>query len=91
MGWGAGRKLWEVLENSSWVVAVEILCAVQGIDYRAPLTAASGTRAAAEVVRGKVPPLEEDREVGGETETVAGMIEDGDLIAAVENAVGEME
>ncbi len=91
MGWGAGRKLWEVLENASWVVAVEILCAVQGIDYRAPLTAARGTRAAAEVVRGKVPPLEEDREVAGETETVSGMIEDGELIAAVENAVGEME
>jgi histidine ammonia-lyase len=90
MGWGAGRKLWEVLENASLVVAVEILCAVQGIDYRAPLVAAPGTRAAAEAVRGKVPPLEEDRAVAGEIETVAKMIEDDELIAAVENAVGEL-
>jgi histidine ammonia-lyase len=41
-------------------------------------------------VRGKVPPLEEDRAVAGEIETVAKMIEDDELIAAVENAVGEL-
>jgi histidine ammonia-lyase len=91
MGWGAGRKLWEVLDNAARVVAVEILCAVQGIDYRAPLSAAAGTREAARAVRKKVPPLEEDRAVAAETETVAKMVEDGALIAAVEKALGELE
>ena len=91
MGWGAGRKLGEVLDNASLVVAVEILCAVQGIDYRAPLTAAPGTRAAAEAVREKVPPLEEDRELAGEIEVAARMVEDGELLSAVQQAVGELE
>jgi len=91
MGWGAGRKLWEVLENAAYVVAVEILCAVQGIDYRAPLSPGVGTRLAASAVRRKVPPLEEDREVATETEAVAKMIEGGELVAAVENGLGELE
>jgi len=91
MGWGAGRKLWEVLENAAYVVAVEILCAVQGIDYRAPLSPGVGTRLAASAVRKKVPPLEEDREVATETEAVAKMIEGGELVAAVENGLGELE
>jgi histidine ammonia-lyase len=90
MGWGAGRKLWDVLDNAARVVAVEILCAVQGMDYRAPLAPAPGTRAAAEAVRAVVPPLEEDRPLSTEIEQVGRMIEQGQLIAAVEKALGEL-
>ena len=43
MGWGAGRKLWEVLANTSRVLAVELLCAAQGTEARAPLRPASAT------------------------------------------------
>ena len=77
MGWGAGKKLWEVLENVKRVIAVEILCAVQGIEHRRPLRPAAGTGAVVERVRELVPPLATDRSTSEEIEVIAGLIEDG--------------
>lgn len=88
MGWGAGRKLWEVLDNAARVLAVEMLCAVQGIDYRSPLRPAAGTGAAVAALRAVVPTLGEDRALAGEIEAVAQMVEAGELIEAVEEALG---
>jgi histidine ammonia-lyase len=79
MGWGAGKKLLEVLDNVRRVLAIEILCAVQGIDYRAPLQPAAGTAAAVSIVRHHVPPLTEDRSLSNEIEIVANLIADGSL------------
>jgi histidine ammonia-lyase len=79
MGWGAGRKLWQVLDNISRVLAVEILCAVQGIEYRRPLEPSARVAAVVRKVREVVPPLEDDRVLSDEIEAVAGMIERGDL------------
>ncbi len=81
MGWGAGKKLLEVLDNVRRVLAIEILCAVQGIDYRAPLTPAAGTARVAGVIRDHVPPLTEDRSLADEIEVVADLIADGSLTA----------
>lgn len=77
MGWGAGRKLGDVLDNTARVLAIEILCGVQGIEYRAPLRPSPATRAGVEIVRRHVPPLTEDRPIGSEIETVAELIEAG--------------
>ena len=82
MGWGAGRKLGPVLENTRRVLAVEILSAVQGIDYRAPLEPAPGTQAVAALVRNHVPPLEEDRPLSDEIESIAQLIGDGSIQSA---------
>jgi histidine ammonia-lyase len=79
MGWGAGRKLLDVIENVRRVLAVEILCGVQGIEYRAPLRPASGTARVVDVVRAHVPPLTADRPLSDEIETVATLIETGAL------------
>jgi len=79
MGWGAGRKLRQVLANTSRVLAVEILCAVQGIEERSPLRAAPGTGAVAELIRSVVPRLTEDRQIGSEIEAIADMITRGRL------------
>jgi histidine ammonia-lyase len=79
MGWGAGRKLAEVLTNARRVIAIEILCGVQGIEYRSPLTPASGTAAVVEMVRRHVPPLDADRSLTEEIETVAGLIADDSI------------
>lgn len=79
MGWGAGRKLWQVLDNISRVLAVEILCAVQGIEYRRPLEPSPRIAAVVRRVREVVPPLEDDRVLSDEIEAVADMIRAGHL------------
>lgn len=88
MGWGAGRKLWTVLDNAARVVAVEILCACAGIESRRPLAPAPGTAAALEQVRRRVAPLGDDRPPAPDIEAVAGMVEDGSLVRAAEAAAG---
>lgn len=77
MGWGAGRKMGEVVDNTTWVLAVELVCAAQGIEGRAPLHPAAGTGAAVEIIRTLVPPLTEDRPVGADVEVVASLIDEG--------------
>lgn len=79
MGWGAGRKLGQVLDHVARVVAVEILCAVQGIELRAPLLPSPALAATVERVRRVVPGLTADRPIGADIEAVASLVEDGTL------------
>ena len=77
MGWGAGRKLNDILENVTRVLAIEILCAVEGIRHRQPLQPGAGTSAAVAKVRELVPPLDEDRSPRPDIERVATLVADG--------------
>ena len=79
MGWGGGRKLGTIVDNVRRVLAIEILCATQGIEYRAPTQPASGTARAMAKVRTLVPSLTEDRPLTDEIEAIAGLIESGVL------------
>ncbi len=81
MGWGAGRKLGIIVENVRRVLAIEILCATQGIEYRAPLQPGRGTAEAMAKVRSLIPSLTEDRPLTDEIEVVAGLIDSGVLAA----------
>ena len=85
MGWGAGLKLGQVLANARNVVAIELLCAAQGIEHRRPLQPAPGTTALVDLVRSHVPPLTEDRSLTDEIELVAGLIENGSVAAAADS------
>lgn len=79
MGWGAGRKLHEILNNTANVLAVEILCAVTGIEQRSPLKPGARTAAVCGLLRRYVPPLEDDRPIGPDIETVAALITAGEF------------
>ncbi len=81
MGWGAARKLLTVVDNVRRVLAIEILCGVQAIEYRAPLRPGAGTARIVEAVRAKVPAIEGDRSHSADIETVAAMIESGEIAA----------
>ncbi len=88
MGWGAGRKLFPVLDNTRRVLAVEMLCATQALEYRQPLRPAPGTSAVAALIREHVPPLTEDRSLAAEIETVAELIGSGEIEAVVSGLTG---
>jgi histidine ammonia-lyase len=82
MGWGAARKLWDVLMNTRRVLAIEILCAAQGLEYRKPLLPSPRVQAVVERIRREVPPLEDDRPISDEIERVATLVADGELLRA---------
>lgn len=76
MGWGAARKLSTVLTNTARVIAVELMCAAQGVGQRGH-SPAPGTAAVRDVVRSVCRPLTKDRPPGPDIERIAALIEEG--------------
>jgi histidine ammonia-lyase len=90
MGWLSGLKLRRVVELAATIVAIEALCAAQGLDLRRPLVPAVGTRAAHTALRERVPFLEEDRAVSEDILGAETIMREGALIRAVEDIVGSL-
>ena len=78
MAMAAAWKLRRVVRNVRYMLAIEFMCAAQGIDYRAPLE--TRTRCGAHAaVRRLVAPLERDRVLSGEIERLAAAIHHDEL------------
>lgn len=60
MGTYSAKKACTILNNAKRVLAIELLSATQGIDFRAPLTAGRGTAAAHEAFRKEIAFVEKD-------------------------------
>jgi histidine ammonia-lyase len=91
MGWGAARKLRVTLDNLRRILAVEAACAARGLELRAPLEPGEGTGAALAAIRSAgVPGPGADRHLAPELEAVERTIATGELVRAVEDAIGEL-
>ncbi len=82
MGVHAADKLRRIVDNVGNVLAVELLCAAQGVDLRAPHRPGAALGAVHAALREKVPHLVEDRPLYRDIATVRGLIDDGSLIEA---------
>jgi len=89
MGWTAVRKLREVVANVRTCLAVEILCATQGIGLRSG-TGRPGPAVAAvhDAVRAVVPAMDTDREVSDQIVAVERLMPD--LCAVASDACGRL-
>ena len=90
MGNAAGLKAWQVLANAERVLAIELLCGCQGVEFLAPLQPGRGVRATRAFVRSLSPRLRDDRPLAHDIEVVSAAIRDGTLVEAVEAEVGEL-
>ena len=91
MGWGAARKLRTALDNLQRILAVEAACAARGLELRAPLEPGAGTGAALAAIRAAgVPGPGPDRHLAPELEAVERLVASGELVGAVEGAIGEL-
>lgn len=90
MGTIAARHAWEILKNVEHVLAIEMLVAANGIDFRehAP---GEGTGAAHRVIRSHVSHMERDRVFYPDIEKVRDLITRGEIVKAVEDAIGPLE
>jgi histidine ammonia-lyase len=77
MAMGAAWKARRVLENVRNVIAIELMCAAQGVDYRGPLKPGRGVHRAHGTVRSIVPLLVADRVMTPDIEALAAAIADG--------------
>jgi histidine ammonia-lyase len=72
-----------VVENASQVVATELVCAVQGLEFHRPLRTTDALEEAVAKVRAYVPRIEEDRSLAGELATLAAALRSGELTMEV--------
>ncbi len=87
----ASRKCRAVVANATRVVACEVLCAAQGLEFHLPLRPGRGVAAAYQCVRRHVRPLGRDRTLHRDLEAVERLIRSGALLEAVEAACGALE
>jgi len=71
MAMGAAWKARRVLRNVENILAIELMCAAQGIEFRWPLTPGRGVKVAYQRVRELVPRLEKDRVLSTDMEALA--------------------
>ena len=87
----AARKLRTVHDNVRYVLAVELLCAAQAIDYRAPLKPGSGVAAAHRFIRSQIPALTDDRILAPDIESLVAAMATSRLLAEVESVIGTLD
>jgi histidine ammonia-lyase len=80
MGAHAALKLAQIHDHVRTVLAVELLCAAQGLDLRQPVRPGPGLRAAHAHLRTRVPRMDEDRPISPDIAAVRALIDDGSLI-----------
>jgi histidine ammonia-lyase len=77
MGMTSALKFRQIVDNAELVLAIELLCAAQGLEYRKPLRPGDGVLEAYERIRKLVPKLDADRSMSEEIEAVARAIRAG--------------
>lgn len=89
MGGFAARKAIKVAENVETVLAIELLCACQGIEFLRPKRSTEPIERIVGVVRKHVTPWSQDRDVSVDIRAVLELIRQGDIWNAVKDYLPE--
>jgi histidine ammonia-lyase len=82
MGALAALKARTALENAAQVIATELVCAVQGLEFHRPLRSTPALEGAVAKVREQVPRVEEDRSLATELAGLAEALRTGEVVLA---------
>lgn len=77
MGMTAALKLRQIVTNAEQVLAIELLAAAEGLDYRLPLRSSKPVEKARGILRSLVPGLKTDRPLSYDIERTVAMIRAG--------------
>lgn len=96
MGSISAQKAWRVLKNAQTVLAIELLCAAQGLDFTKKLNgekemkAGSGVETAYNCVREHIKHLERDRVLHTEIQKALTLVLNPVLLKDVEKRIGQL-
>lgn len=80
----AARRLTRMNANLSGIIAVELLCAAQGVEFRAPLTTSPPLQSALKALRNKVATLRDDRYLAPDIKAATDLIVDRTIVGAAD-------
>ena len=83
MGSISGRKLNQVIDNLEYILAIELLCACQAIEFRRPLKSSAILEFAHDYVRSFVGFAEEDRIFADDINRISKIISDFSFVREV--------
>ncbi|MFE9061944.1 histidine ammonia-lyase [Streptomyces violaceusniger] len=86
----AALKAYRAARKLGYVVAIEVMCAVQALDLLAPLLPSPATQALRARIRETVPTVNEDRVFHGDIEHIAELVRSGEALRVVEEVVGPL-
>ncbi|MBD3666080.1 histidine ammonia-lyase [Sulfitobacter aestuariivivens] len=81
------RRLGPMVQNLECILGVELLCAVQGIEFRAPLRTSDTLQKVVTRLRAEVPPLTQDRFLAPDMNTATALIASGEISRAAATAM----
>ena len=90
MGTIAARKASQILENARNVIAIEYMCAAQGVDLLSPLKPSEPLQKAMEVIRSSVKTLEGDRQLSADISKIRELMMSGFIVQEVEKVTGPL-
>ena len=91
MGTIAARKAQAILSNTEFVLAIELMCAAQALDFLKELKPGDGVKATHKLVRGKISHLERDRILHPDINILKNMITGGEVLRGVEDCLGKLK
>jgi histidine ammonia-lyase len=90
MGLTSALKTRQILDHSCAVLGIEMLNAAQAYEFRKPLQPGKGCLAAYRCIREHCERLVEDRPLYNDINTMTRLVQEGEILAAVESAIGEL-
>ena len=77
------RRLARMNRNLNTIIGVELMCAAQGVEFRAPLKTSASLVQAMAVLRARVATLKEDRYMADDIAAASSLVADGDLLSSL--------
>ncbi len=90
MGMNTALKNQQILDNAYGVLGIEFMAAAQALDFR-QFTPGQGTQVAKGVIRENVAYLDEDRPLYPDHNAMKALVKSGQILEAVEAAIGSLE
>jgi len=91
MGMYAARKSWQIMKNLEHVLAIELICACQALDFRAPLKPSKVTGNVLKLIRATIPFWKQDRLMYQDINAAVEIIRSKRLVQTAEKICGELK
>lgn len=87
----AARKAATVVAHLEQIVAIELLCAAQALEFRGGAPMGRGTAAAYAAVRETIPALDDDRVLAPDIEAATALVRSGRILETVPGLLGTLD
>ncbi len=91
MGSISATKLHKIVQNVEAVLAIELLCAAQALDFLRPMKSGNGIEAVHQEIRKLISHAESDRLFHHDIETMLRLVQSEALLQAVSKAIGDLK